>query len=463
MIPIVFAPDADSFSPGVLPLVQNFIPTDRGYYSAPTHENIGLNALAAACRGVYVGRDLSGVSRIYAGTSTAIYKATSPTWTDVKAAVYALGTNDRWSFAQFGNDTLAATITQALQKATTGNFAAIAGAPKAQIVLGTKDFVVLLHTDEGTFGNQTDRWWCSGYQDDTVWTPAVSTQCTTGRLIEGEGPITAGAVLGDDVIVFKRKAIFHGRYAGPPSVWNFTRVPGDFGCVGQEAVAKIGDKLCFIGDNDIFIYDGSRPYSIAEGSIKKDFSYLLDKEDRYKSICLYDWVKSNIWVFFPFESASTTSPTNAFVFNVTSKKWGYVATGAVEAALLWPDELDFIFDGNYKEDTPSFFNSSHVAGALIGTPSTGLMTTGYFGEEGRYSLLSGVAIRCQGSAPATATLTASAYDVIGEIPVGSSSSSIDDGKFDMRQSGRWHQLSLETTGRFEITSIGVDLKPEGRR
>lgn len=457
MIPVVYAPDADQYTPGVLRILQKFVPTERGYRAAPTPSSVGIAALSAACRGSYLSRDLSGVSRLYAGTSSGLYKANTTTWTDVSAAAYSLGANDRWSFAQFGNDTLAATITRDLQKATTGSFAAIAGAPKAQIVLTTANFVMLLHTNEGTFGDQTDRWWCSGFQDDTSWTPAVSTQCTTGRLVEGEGPITAGAVLGDDIIVFKERAMFHGRYVGAPAVWDFDRVPGNFGCVGQDAVVNIGDKLVVVQKDDIYVYDGARPYSIAAGTIKDTFSSQLERDYGYKTTCLHDRFKSNVWVFYPFGSSSLA---NALVFNTVSKKWGATNVSTIEAVSFWPDLLG---SGNYKAESPAVFNSSHVLGALVGTPEAGLFTTGYVGDESLYTHLSRLTIRTQGNQPASATASASAYDVIGDTPVGSSSGSIDDGKFDLRQSGRWHQISVDTTGLWDFSHYAVDLKPEGRR
>ncbi len=459
MIPVVFAPDADQYTPGVLSICSGFAPqSDGSYRSAPTASSVGIAALASACRGSYLSRDLSGTVRLYAGTSAALYKSNTTTWTDVKAAAYSLGTDDRWSFAQFGNDTLAATITQALQKATTGAFAAIAGAPKAQIVVTPPNFVMLLHTDEGTYGNQTDRWWCSGFQDDTSWTPAVSTQCTTGRLVEGEGPITAAAVLGDDVIVFKKRAMFHGRYVGPPVVWDFDRVPGEFGCSGQEAVVNIGDKLIVAQRDDIYVYDGVRPYSIAAGTVKKNYAFLVDRDKDYKTMCMFDREKSLVWVFFNYVSSSTVGA--AFVFNTVSKKWGFAYVPDVEATSFWPDQL---ISGGYPAETPSVFHTSHAFGALIGSPTAGNIITGYIGDEDRYTHLSSFTLRTKNGVPTTATADASVYDVVGGVPIGSSSGSIDDGKFDLRQTGRFHQVDIETTGTFEFSHYRASLKPEGRR
>jgi hypothetical protein len=130
------------------------------------------------------------------------------------SATYNLGADDRWSFCQFGNAGLAAAITDTIQRSTSGTFTSIAGAPKAEIIDSVLGFVMALHTNESTYGDSPDRWWCSALYDETSWTANVSTQATTGRLIEGAGKFTAGARLGDDFIAYKQRALFLGALLG---------------------------------------------------------------------------------------------------------------------------------------------------------------------------------------------------------------------------------------------------------
>lgn len=47
-----------------------------------------------------------------------------------------------------------------------------------------------------------------------------------------------------------------GRFTGPAEVWNFTQVDSDVGCVGMEAVCDTGKAHYFIGDDDIYAFDG---------------------------------------------------------------------------------------------------------------------------------------------------------------------------------------------------------------
>lgn len=408
MIPVLgFAPDADPTTPGVMTACNEFMPSPAGMKTFPGYGG-GIASLAAQCRGVASVALMTGFYATIAGTAAKLYGLSAGfTWTDLSAAAYSLGASDRWSFAQLGNDTLAATITQALQKWTGGAaFAAIAGAPKGQIVLSVYGFAVLLHTNEGTFGDQADRWWCSGFQDDTTWTPAVSTQCTTGRLIEGGGPFTSGVVFGDDFIVGKKRALFHARYVGPPSVWNFTRVPGTVGCSGQDAMVSIGDAVVIAGDEDIYIYDGVRARSIAEGSVRDWYRNNLNLLYTASTQVVFDRIRKLVFVFFVDTSGTTLN--NVLVYSLSNGRWGR-ATRDVESAFYYTPLVT-----GTPHTYVAYFNQSHGFLTLDDTATSpdASFTTHAFGDENVSTTADKFQVRFL-SAPSFATSDHSIKDVLG--------------------------------------------------
>ena len=164
---IGFAPDAEPTTPGVMTECENIIPFERGFRAAPQPVDVGLPALASECRGAAVTRNLSSDVRMFAGTASNLYEASGTAWVDVSDATagYALGDEDRWSFAQFGNTSLAATPTKKIQKSNSGAFAEITSAPKATIIESVTNFVLAFHTDETTYGDSPDRWWWASHVD----------------------------------------------------------------------------------------------------------------------------------------------------------------------------------------------------------------------------------------------------------------------------------------------------------
>ena len=127
--------------------------------------------------------------RFFVGTVSQISEGVAGAWSNVSRGLgYSVGGN-RWRFAQFGNDSVAANKSCVLQRSTGASFADLV-APKASFCETVAGFVILADcNDAGTglatgFGDQSDRWWCCGINDVTTWTPSLATQCASGRLVD---------------------------------------------------------------------------------------------------------------------------------------------------------------------------------------------------------------------------------------------------------------------------------------
>jgi hypothetical protein len=109
--------------------------------------------------------------------------------------------------------------------------------------------------------------------------------------------------LGDDFIAYKQRALFLGRYSGAPEVWHWTQISSEIGCVGKTALANTGVMHLFVGEDDIYLYDGVRPQSIADGQVRRWFTTNRDPAYAYRTQVLWDRQNSLAYFFF----ASTTS------------------------------------------------------------------------------------------------------------------------------------------------------------
>lgn len=482
MIPLLgFTPDSDPATPGCVLDCDEVIPTEIGMKAAPASASVGITAMPAACRGAAVVRNLSGNRRLLAGTATRLYEANTTAWTDVSDLTYNLGADDRWSFAQFGNAALASAITDAIRRSTSGTFAPVAGAPKAKIIDSVLGFVMALHTNETIYGDSPDRWWCSAYLDETSWTASVSTQAATGRLIEGSGQLRAGKRLGDDFIAYKQRAMFLGRYAGAPEVWRWTQISSEIGCVGQEALADTGIMHLFVGEDDIYLYDGVRPQSIAAGKVRQWFVDNRDPTYSYRSKVLWD--RQNSLAYFCYPSSTSAGVVDeALVFHTKSGKWGLI-TRNIQAVVNYispsitydggsplittydsgpaiPYDSAFWVSGS---ETAALFETDNVIKTLSGTPGTSTFKTGDFGDEDGSTMCDNVKLRFRQS-PSTATVQGYTKTDLGTaVPTTGASASRDDGAFDVRQTARWHRFEFTLTGAAEFTAIRPSLKPAGRR
>ena len=474
-----FRPDIDPATPGVITDCDDLIPTVRGMKGMPSEVPTLLPALAAAAVGAAVIVKWDGTTRMFAGTATRIYEAATSSWTDRSkgGAAYTSGTN--WRFAQFGNDTLAINKSDIVQQSSTAAFSDVTNSPKASVIAAAAGFVMLGATNEGTYGDQPDRWWCSSFQDATsatAFTPSVTTQCTTGRLVDAPGPILGMIALGSAFVAYKARSMFLGTYVGAPSVWSWSQVPGEIGCSSHEAIASIETAHYFLGDFNFYKYDGTRPIEIGN-DIKKYFFRTLNKP--YKSIIrsLHVEEDSQIWFFYP--SGLSTTNNAAIVYNYVTEQWG-ACTINIECPVeylsgiitwdgmgalysTWNDLPLLAYDSPFwlqSTQLPSIFNTSHVLQTLTGASAGGSITTGEIGTDSIYSTISRARPRFT-TAPTSGTMINYYRDETGTTFTMGATATMNNGKFDVLRSARWHKLKYTFVGDFEVLGDEITLIKDG--
>lgn len=485
-----FAPDLPPTDPGVLTAVVGKYPTLKGMKSAPSATDTGLPALSAIALGAAVLVKLDGTKRFFAGTTAALFEANGvSSWTDVTRAVGGAynGTSDRrWRFAQFGDVSLAVQIGDKLQAISSGaDFADVTAAPKALIVETVFQFVFLCGTNEASFGDSPNRWWCSAIGDHTDWTPAASTQCTTDVLTSVGGPITAARRLGDALIIYKRSGMYRLDYVGSPVVWQATEISADVGAVSHESVVPIvtasgGAAHIFQGPDNFYYYDGSKPIPIGN-PVKDWFFSQLSGDFAYLSAASRDQTDSVIRFFYPSTSTTTWGGVldKCIVANYRNNRWG-VDDRSIEAIVEWESagltyaQLEALY-ATYADITPISYgspfwyagspapviiNSSHVAQSLTASAGETSFTTGDLGKDNVITLITRVRPR-DVTKPTSSTLTNYYRDSLGDTATQDATTTLASNRYDVIRSARWHRFKKTDTGNGECLALDVEAQDDG--
>lgn len=478
MIPFLgFLPDADPYMPGVITECSDAIPTTKGMAAAPTLADPGIDAVAATVLGAAALFKLDATSRTFVGTATKLYELSGTSWTDV-ARVGDYTTGDiRWRFSIMGNTCLATNKNDILQYSNSGDFADVASSPKAEYMDVTGGFVMLAGVDlGGGSGFESDRWICSGFQDYSDWTPDVTTQCTTGRIVDAPGPLRGMKALGSGFVAYKDRAVFIGQYVGAPAVWQWTRVPGDIGCSNHEAVVNIETAHYFVGQENIYAFDGNTIQPVGDG-IKEWFFANLNVPYRYKISGLHERSKGRVWWFFP--KGSSTTLNAAIVYSYYAKKWGY-AEYAVECPLeyitggvtwdtlqtiasTWDTLPNVAWDSPFwtaSIQKPAIIDSTHTLMTLTGVSSGCTIKSGIMGDDTQNSLLARSRPRFTVS-PTAGTMVNSYANTYGDTMTIDATATLTNGKFDVLRSAKWHQVEYSFTGDCEITGHNIYMTPDG--
>lgn len=476
-----FAPSADPTTQGMLLSATNIIPTDRGWRSAYALADSGMDTLTATCVGATLATKMDGTTFLIAATGAELFLRSGNTWATATAAgvTYNANADQRWTWAMMGDNLLAANISDTIIVSNAGaTFADVTSAPQAAIIESVYGFIMAANTIDGTYGTSPDRWWCSALFDHTAWTPSVTTQATTGRLVDTPGPITGLRRLGSNMVAYKKDSMYLGEYVEPPTVWRWTLISSNIGCASQQAIVNIGKAQLFPGPDNFYYYDGAQAIPIGEAVREWFFDQRLYNTYASRIQASHDKARALIYWYYPVVGG-TGALASAVVYNYRTGKWGvaeyavecavdYVAAGITYDGLgTYYSTYDAGIDRTYDSPlwvpgnvVPAVFNSSHVMHTLDGASTTSSFTTWHLGDDQAFSLLRRARIRWIDD-PATATLTLYTANEHGGSFNLSGTAVQQHNKFDILRSARWHQLKFDMTGTHEFASLLVELQPQG--
>src|SRR6185312_376495 len=367
-------------------------------------------------------------------------------------------------------DTLQASV-------STGAFSCIAGAPVAAIVETVGKFVFAINTSTNAHGVQ----W-SALNDYTSWSASIATQAGSDVLTSTAGSNTAGRRFGNTIIVYKKNSMFLGVNVGPPTVWEFNLIPGDAGAMSQEVVVNIGTaenpKHIFMGEDDFYVYDGSKPIRVGTNRVRQEVFGSLVQNKSAACKALHD--RKNSLVYFYYPTIDTTKPNSCRVYNYRTDRWGvdnrqieatvdYVAAavsydgiGALYATYsdLPSTGYDFAFVGA-TQTQPGIFDTSHILQTLTGAAGATSLSTGELGDDAQLTTATRVWPRFI-TAPSSAMQTNFYKMSSGDSFVADQTVTLSNGRFDFLREARWHKLQWLLTGDWEASGFLPEWELGGR-
>lgn len=473
-----FSPDVKPETPGIFLECKNIIPSIGAFISAPSAVDAGLTALDSEARGFAVNRQLDNTNRTFAGSATKLYERSGSTWTDrSKAGGYTLGIDDKWRFAQFGNVALAVNKSTTLQYSSSGAFADAGTAPKAEIIETINNQVFLANINGMGFGDDVTRWAFSAIGSYTDWTPSVSTGCISGQFLDSPGRITAGKRLGSIMVCYKEKAMYAGQYVGGSTLWDWQRIPGDIGAPCQESVVTTGTAHFFIGPDDFYVYDGSRPTAL-NSPCRNWFFNTVDQAYLYKVQGTYDRVNQRVHWWYPPKNASGAL-TECVVYNVKTNQWGrmtltiesvadYVSPGyTIDTLSTLSSTIDGLPAVSYNSpfwssgsSVVAVFKTDHKAYQLSGVSSESRISTGHYGDNIQFSTISRIRPRFIVS-PTSSTLNYAHSNTDASTFNQNITTTYANNWYDLIWSARWHKFELIFNGNTTISGFDLLMSPDG--
>jgi hypothetical protein len=147
----------------------------------------------------------------------------------------------------------------------------------------------------------------------------TSTTNLAGRneLAGGDGAIRDMLQLADQNILYLDNGVYAMQYVGGQFVFSFRKLFDDDGILTQGAVVEFQGKHLVVGNDDIYIHDGSTKKSISDGRVSRFFRNALRNIDSVRVERVIS--RDEIWILF--SDSDDVNANRALVYNYIYDAW----------------------------------------------------------------------------------------------------------------------------------------------
>ena len=298
-----YAPDLGEPGVSFSGVIENVAPRVDGYGPWPDMVEF-TQALPAACRGYFYGRNADSSISVFAGTATKLYELNNTTfaWIDVSAgggSYSQLSAGSNWQFLQFEATVIAVqgnAVPQSFVLGASTAFAALAGSPpQAGCITAINGFILLSEIN----GNVNRVQWCDLFAI-TTWTAGVGfadfQDLPDGGAVHG---LSGGDNYG---LVFQDLCIRSLIYApGQAVVFDIVRIAQNDPLFAKYSIINTGEKTFYISAQGFKRLDpGGYPVPIGKGRV--DDSFKLDVDQSSLQLCIGSSDPSATRVYWAYKS-----------------------------------------------------------------------------------------------------------------------------------------------------------------
>lgn len=189
---------------------------------------------------------------------------------------------------------------------------------KAKYLRVFENLLVIAHLNENgtTIPNKVR--WCR-YGTFTSWVNNTDGSGQAGYFTFNNPDFIMGVYqLKRELLFYRDNSIEAATYVGEPDIFSWRRAETGIGLIGHNALVDFGDHHLFVGNDNIYEYNGISAIPIGD-EIKKEFFTLLDPGMKeYVRAYLND---AEDEVMITFATSGSSVQNKAFLFNVATRRW----------------------------------------------------------------------------------------------------------------------------------------------
>jgi len=219
-------------------------------------------------------------------------------------------------------------------------------------------------------------------------------------------------------------------------------------------------SVVFLGTDDFYQTQGYAPVRIPNNFKENFFRHVAqvggNPTDLQYTTSWYDPISAVVYWHYVSQDAPIAHTPDQYVgWNSRSGRWVH---GYLNTPLVVPNTVPAVVSGLY-------FDTNNIVRTWAGTPGAMYVLTGYSGDADNLSQLQKVRIAYTPDLyPDTQMLVPMHTYILGQPPIVEASGVLaQDGWFNVRQTDRYHQVQVNTTGPSEMQAIAFESRLAGVR
>lgn len=361
-----WVPDAQSDNDIVN--IKNVKPSEGFYKPFPSFTALTTNSITTTCIGSFTAFNDDGNTVVFAGEVGKLSKLNvdSFLWAQVGSG-YSTSSSVRWSFAQYNKLVMATNFTDGILFSTvsdtlTKSFTTLLSISlKARHITTARNFLIAGNISD-TDGLTTNRVRWSAIGDPSDFEYDIDRQADSQDLAGTGGPITGlvSGLLGADVAVFQRNALWRMQYQGGEAIWSFDLVEQGRGTTIPGGIVNIGSRVFYISESGFYSFDGVEAFPIGANRVDEYFfeNFRSDKPHLLSS----SFDPHQKVVYWSFPGINDGEPNKILAYNYAVDEWSLIESSIQSMAqVVLPSytlelldivadditELEYSLDSNY--------------------------------------------------------------------------------------------------------------------
>ena len=171
-------------------------------------------------------------------------------------------------------------------------------------------------------------------------------------LSDTPGEIIDMKLLGDNLVIYKKKAMYLMYYIGGNNIFSIKQIFNNIGSVSIDCVCDVKGGHLVITEDDVIIHDGNSYKSIVDQRLRQTIFNAIDKISFKNCRVIPNYKQNEVWLCIPTHDELITS---VYIFNYETNVWTTRTVLQTECLSAMPLDISIAEKINLVPET---FNSS---------------------------------------------------------------------------------------------------------